>query len=140
MFDNPEALAEKIEAYFDQFRPAKEGEDKVNPEYNEWRPSITGLCLFCGFESRQSFYAYEQKEGFSYTIKRARVRIENVYEQFLTTKTSTGAIFALKNFDWTDKQEIDQKTTLTDQRIDESKLTDEELRVLAEIQRKGGVI
>lgn len=110
IFSSPDQLNERIEAYFDQFRPAKEGEDKSNPEYNEWRPSITGLVLFCGFASRQSFYDYEKREGFSYTIKRARARIENVYEQFLTTKTAAGAIFALKNFEWTDKQEIDQKT------------------------------
>jgi len=35
-----------------------------------------------------------------------------------------------------DRLEIDQKTTLEDKRIDESKLTDEELRTLADIQSK----
>ena len=33
--------------------------------------------------------------------------IENAYEQLLSSKSATGAIFALKNFDWSDKQEID---------------------------------
>lgn len=103
MFDNPEDLKEKVDGYFAQFH----AEATTKPELGEWRPTITGLCLFCGFESRQSFYAYEKKEGFSYTIKRARMFIENAYEQLLSSKSATGAIFALKNFDWSDKQEID---------------------------------
>lgn len=37
------------------------------------------------------------------------------------------------------KQEIDQKTTLKDERIDVSRLSDDELRVLAEIQRKSRI-
>lgn len=37
------------------------------------------------------------------------------------------------------KQQVEQTTTLTDKRIDESKLTDDELRFLAEIQRKCGI-
>jgi len=69
--------------------------------------TITGLCYRCGFESRQSFYAYEQKEEFSYTIKRARLLIERSYELKLQDKSYSGAIFALKNMGWTDRQEID---------------------------------
>lgn len=71
-------------------------------------PTISGLCLYCGFESRQSFYAYEGKSEFSYTIKRARLRIEQEYEEQLQTSAPTGAIFALKNFDWKDTPLIDQ--------------------------------
>ncbi len=66
-------------------------------------------------------------------------RIENIYEQMLFTRNPAGPIFALKNFGWRDKQEIEQKTTLKDERIDASKFTDDELRTLAELQRKGGV-
>ena len=43
--------------------------------------TITGLCLYIGFESRQSFYDYEKKKPFAYVIKRARLVIENHYEQ-----------------------------------------------------------
>lgn len=47
------------------------------------------------------------------------------------------AIMNLKsNYRWTDRAEVEQKTTLKDERVDPSKLSDEELRVLAEIQRK----
>lgn len=67
--------------------------------------TITGLAYHLGFESRQSFYDYEKREGFSYTIKRARLRIEIEYEKQLHFGQCTGAIFALKNFDWKDKTE-----------------------------------
>ena len=48
--------------------------------------SITGLALWLGFESRQSFYDYEKKDGFTYTIKRARALIENEYEFMLAKR------------------------------------------------------
>ena len=67
--------------------------------------TITGLAYHLGFESRQSFYDYEKREAFSYTVKRARMFIENEYEKLLRSGNVTGAIFALKNFGWTDKQE-----------------------------------
>ena len=69
--------------------------------------TITGLCLFCGFESRQSFYAYGKKPEFSYTIKRAHLAIERSYEIRLSGNTVTGAIFALKNLGWSDHTSVD---------------------------------
>jgi hypothetical protein len=68
-------------------------------------PTITGLCIYLGFESRQSFYDYEIKPDFTYTIKRARLFIEVEYEEQLQHGNTTGAIFALKNMGWTDKIE-----------------------------------
>lgn len=110
-FSNPDDLQDKIDLYF------KEGVKKrtvlVGPANNRIPleipvPTITGLCIYLGFESRQSFYDYESRPEFSYTIKKARLFIENEYEEMLNTGNTTGAIFALKNFGWTDKQEIDQ--------------------------------
>ena len=72
-------------------------------------PTITGLCYYIGFESRQSFYDYEKKDGFSYTIKRARLFIEKEYEQLLQVGNTTGAIFALKNMGWSDKQTVEHE-------------------------------
>lgn len=74
-------------------------------------PTITGLVQYCGFESRQSFYDLQKQEKFSYTIKKARLAIENIYEEALQQGNTVGAIFALKNFGWIDKQEIDMNTT-----------------------------
>lgn len=70
-------------------------------------PTITGLCYHIGFESRQSFYDYEEKPEFSYTIKRARLFIEKEYEEQLQVGNTVGAIFALKNMGWKDKTETE---------------------------------
>lgn len=107
-YNSPEEFEGKVIEYFDQFKPLKEGEEREIQNY-EKRPTITGLCLFLGFESRQSYHDYiERSPEFSYALKRARMRIENIYETFLSEKNSaTGAIFALKNMGWADKQEID---------------------------------
>lgn len=75
--------------------------------------TITGLCIAIGFESRQSFYDYGKKDKFSYTIKRAALFIENEYEVQLRTGNPTGAIFALKNFNWKDTQEIKQDSVVS---------------------------
>lgn len=78
----------------------------------EENPTVTGLALHLGFESRQSFYDYEKYQDHSYTIKRARLMIECQYEQKLHNAACTGAIFALKNFGWEDKREISGRLTL----------------------------
>ena len=70
--------------------------------------TISGLAYHLGFESRQSFYDYESRPEFSYTIKRARTKIEIYYEEKLSGTTPTGPIFALKNLGWKDKQEVSQ--------------------------------
>jgi len=62
--------------------------------------------LFCGFADRSAFYEYEKKPDFAYTIKRAREFIAREYEEILQANGSSAAIFALKNFGWTDRQEI----------------------------------
>lgn len=80
--------------------------------------TITGLALWLGFESRQSIYDYEKHGEYSYTIKRARLRIENFAEKKLYTTTPAGAIFALKNFGWRDKQEIELNTNDADSMFD----------------------
>lgn len=95
-----------------KYKTAKELQDKIDEffeESEELKPIITisGLCYHLGFCSRQSFYDLQEKEEFSYTIKKARLRIEMYYESLLMSRVATGAIFALKNFGWSDRQEID---------------------------------
>lgn len=99
LYTDPEHLEQKMNEYFAMV------EEKNKPV------TITGLCIYLGFESRQSFYDYEKREGFSYIIKRARLFVENHYEtsaQF--AKQPTFHIFALKNMGWSDKQEHDHTT------------------------------
>ena len=69
--------------------------------------TISGLAYFLGFNSRSSFYEYENKVEFTDIIKKARLRIEMNYEENLIDKACTGSIFALKNMGWSDKTEID---------------------------------
>ena len=76
-------------------------------------PTITGLCYYLGFSSRQSFYDYEEKDEFSYTIKRARLFIEKEYEMQLQVGNTVGAIFALKNMGWMDKTQTDLNHNVT---------------------------
>lgn len=121
IWDDPEAFDAAVEEYFNK---------------KEITHTWTGLALHLGFESRQSLEDYKAKPEFSYPIKKALLRIEAIYEQALFYKNAAGPIFALKNFGWRDKQEVEQSATIKDERIDASKLSEDELRILAEIQRK----
>ena len=116
-FTKAEEMQKEIDQYFEQFNRRITPSEVVSgdiqlPMFGEQRPTITGLVLFLGFCGRQSFYDYEKNPEFSYTVKNARARIENIYEQMLGSKYSTGAIFALKNFEWTDKQEIEHSSSV----------------------------
>lgn len=121
IWEDPEEFDKKVEEYFSD---------------SEKRPTWTGLALFLGFAGRDSLNDYLKKPEFFHSVKKALSRIEEQYENGLFGKNPAGSIFALKNFGWRDKYEFDGKTTVEDNRIDPSKLTDEELRLLTEIQRK----
>ena len=68
-----------------KYKSAEELEDKIKEYFDslekETDITITGLVLYLGFCDRSSFYDYEKREEFSYTIKKARSRIENSYEK-----------------------------------------------------------
>lgn len=104
-FKTAEELTNKVSDYFDSLLPDVENQELEQlPEY----PTITGLALFLGFESRQSIYDYcKRNEVFSYVLKRAMLAIENHYETRLNYQSPTGAIFALKNMNWSDKTEVE---------------------------------
>jgi hypothetical protein len=44
---------------------------------------------------------------YSAAVKKAKLKVENGYERDLKKHGRSGTIFALKNFDWKDKQETD---------------------------------
>jgi hypothetical protein len=100
-FQTPEELEVMVDEYLGS-PPIRTVITKDGP-VNYPAITITGLAIHLGFESRQSLYDYEKKEGFSYIIKKARLYVENAYEYQLQFGNSTGAIFALKNMNWTDK-------------------------------------
>jgi hypothetical protein len=95
IYSDPKVMADKLVEYIELIK-----------ENNE-NLTITGICLYLGFESRQSFYAYEDKQEFCYIIQRARMIVENAHENGLYGNTATGHIFALKNMGWKDRNETE---------------------------------
>lgn len=119
-YKSQEELQQAIDSYFEflqgEFTMVNKTDEEGEPyQEKQWirypeQSTITGLALHLGFESRQSIYDYEKKGEYSYTIKKARLQVEYEYEKALMGKSYAGAIFALKNFGWADKQEVDHTT------------------------------
>lgn len=119
-YKKPKDLQNKIIEYFDWIEGENHEESVSDAEGNihnvvVWDrhpepPTITGLALFLGFSSKDTLYNYAKDEVFSDSIKRALLVVEKEYEMRLGDKSPTGAIFALKNFGWKDKQEHDHTT------------------------------
>jgi hypothetical protein len=74
-------------------------------------PTLTGMALYVGFNSRQDFETHESKGRFSVALKRARLRIETEYEKKLHSQPATGAIFALKSMGWNEKPDKEATDT-----------------------------
>lgn len=94
-FKSVKIMSKKIDAYF-----------KKTPE-KEW--TITGLALALD-TSRETLMNYEKRDDYFDTIKKAKDMVQNAYEKDLRAKGRSGDIFALKNFGWSDKQELDHTT------------------------------
>lgn len=92
-FESPEELQRLIDVYFDE---RKESGGPI---------SITGLALHLGCY-RETLTNYQERDVFFDTIKTAKQRVEQFYEERLPYQNATGPIFALKNFGWTDKQDV----------------------------------
>lgn len=118
IFETAEQMQDIIDKYFKDCEPeyALDNEGRVlttnkgMPVLKNNPPTITGLALALGFSSRGTIYEYEKKnDQFSYAIKKARLRCENWIEECLYCGNIPPAagIFALKNYGWTDRQEID---------------------------------
>jgi len=148
LYSDPAEMAKEIDAYFEHVKGEFSMVDKFDKKgfpvqvkvwSREPEPiTITGLCLYLGFESRQSFYDYEKRPGFSYIIKRARLRIENNYEKKLHSEYVPGPMFALKNMGWSDKCEI-TNVNKEEKEIDYSKLDNETLdRIVAAVRPVAG--
>ena len=97
-FQSEEHLQSLIDSYF------------TSTPKEEW--TITGLALALD-TSRETLCNYETKEQFFDTVKKAKDMVEHSYEIDLKKSGRTGTIFALKNFDWKDKSEVEAKNTVT---------------------------
>jgi hypothetical protein len=117
-FANAAYLSGRIDEYFNYIQGAScssqndigKADRSVNKSENKmWDrepepPTISGLAFFLGFESMRAFMGYEENGRFAHILKRARLRIESVYEKKLHIQSSAGAIFALKTLKWNDQQ------------------------------------
>ena len=95
-YKSPEDFDAKVDEYIAQCDP-EEGEPVT------W----TGMALYLGFASRSAMDEYAKYDEFLYSVKRAKAFVERAYERRLSGHSPTGAIFALKNMGWSDKQELE---------------------------------
>lgn len=128
-FQTVAELQEAIDAYFksvdDVFYTDKDG-NKVHEPL-----TITGLALALD-TTRQTLMDYQERDEFTDAIKKAKTKIENFAEKKIFTSNPTGAIFALKNYGWKDKQEVDQRYV----NKDGEDLVSEDLKILADYEKK----
>lgn len=106
-----------------KFKTAQDLQNKINAYFKECKLkeiplSITGLALALD-TNRQTLINYQNKDGYENIIDRAKLMIENAYEIRLINNGRSGDIFALKNFGWTDRQEIDNNIKVGKNSIDE---------------------
>lgn len=140
LFKTEEELEIKIDEYFESCIPEylkdKDGELVTGAKgyilVNMNAPSLSKLALYLGYASRQSLYDNEKKEEFSYIIKKARSRVEDwLYQHSLSAQIPPAVgIFLLKQFGYTDKQELEHSGAITNKHIDMSKLSIKELEDL----------
>ena len=120
LIKTPEEFAQKVDEYFEYIKgeyqlkvDSDENGKPIDVEVCVRQPepaTITGLCLFMGFASKQSFYDYKKLAGFEDVTSWAHMRVEYNYEMGLSRGRPAGPIFALKNMGWSDKQEVDHTT------------------------------
>jgi hypothetical protein len=74
--------------------------------------TMTGLALGIGLSCRQQLDDYlNYGEDFAESVKRAKAIVEWHYEMRLCRPNhGAGPIFALKNFGWDDKSQVDMTT------------------------------
>lgn len=97
LYPDEKVFADAVEAYF------------ASCEQTGKRPTLSGLSYALGFEDRETFSNYAgYGDGYSRTVKRAKLQIGDWLEQRLTDKNlfTPGIIFDLKNnHGWKDKTE-----------------------------------
>lgn len=120
-FNSPEELQEKINEFYDYC------------EARELPLSFERLSTFIGID-RKTIYNYEKKDEYFHSIKEVRERImADLMEKGLNGSiNSTFGIFCLKNYGYSDRQDIVASNTNVNKNIDVSNLTDEQLNKILE--------
>ncbi len=118
-FESVEQLQSLIDAYFE----TEEGKDT---------PTITGLALALDTTRKTLLDYCETDTEFSYTIKKAKARVERKMEQCLYGNNVTGLIFNLKNnFGWKDRTETD--ITSDQKPLSDTSLTPDKIALFAKV-------
>lgn len=107
MYTSVEEIKDKIERYFENCKGYPLTDSKGKQIFNKFGspifvdvhpPTVTGLALALGFNSRQSLLNYQGKAEFMDTITRAKSRVEQYTEERLFDRDgSNGAQFSLRN-------------------------------------------
>lgn len=141
----PEEFASKAMDYFKSIEAVYEekSKDVINnmgiKETVKWkecvkeeeRPTITGLALFLGYDSRKNFYKQaDRSDEFRYMVDRCRLVVEHYYEIALFSRNVQGAIFALINMGWYNK------ATAPAEVVDPIKRDENDLRALLDSMPK----
>lgn len=112
LYSTPEELQKQIDAYFaEQVGVVTIGKAKDGTPITQIKaPTISGLNYFLGFCDRTALDEYAKYDGFSLTVKRAKLRIHQFAEQQLFENGKpTGAIFWLKNNGWHAEEDISMR-------------------------------
>jgi hypothetical protein len=114
-FKTVKELQKKIDAYFKKCDKGEKREvydarkQQLKTIIVKIPYTITGLALALDCD-RHTIQDYGERDGFSTTVKRAKLMVENSYELSLRSKGGAGEIFGLKNFGWKDKTETELST------------------------------
>lgn len=123
MYTSVAEIEDKIEQYFENCKGYPLTDSKGKQIFNKFGspvfvdvhpPTVTGLALALGFNSRQSLLNYQGKAEFMDTITRAKARVEQYAEERLFDRDgSNGAQFSLRNnFKGWKEDEQDNKDAL----------------------------
>jgi hypothetical protein len=96
IWNKPEDLQKQVDEYF--------------LSTDRW--TLSGLAVHIGID-RKTLYNYEDRDEFFHIIKKARDKVESIYEErAIYENNPTGVIFALKNMGWSDKVESKSDVTV----------------------------
>lgn len=97
LFENPEDFSVQVNLYAEWCRQ------------NDRKLTMAGMALYLGFCSRQSLHDLEKRPRFSYVVKKARLLVQQQYEErLLAGGQAAGAIFWLKNHaGYSDRTEVE---------------------------------
>lgn len=135
-FDSPEQMQMLIDKYFEECKGHILYNDDGSPVLDKYGnaviidahpPTVTGLALALGFNTRLSLLNYQAKPAFVNTVSRAKSRVEQYAEERLFDKDgANGAKFSLANNweGWREKQQIEadvkqETTVITVELVDE---------------------